>query len=127
MAGQSLTRAPVRMRLALIMIFVLGGLLGARLFYWQIVQWDKLRALAERQTTADVDLPARRGDIRTKDDLRLATDVYLYTIAITPASVPQPDELSKQLAPVLKQSAGTILAKLNSKDGSVVLARDVPV
>lgn len=119
------SRAPLRMRLALIIIFVIGALLAARLFYWQIIQWDRMSRLAERQSRVDVSVPARRGDIRTRDDLRVATDVFLFTITISPDGIPDRDKLATQLAPLLKVPRESILAKLNTKGGDVILARDV--
>ena len=127
MPEQAVSRAPLRMRLALIIISVVGALLAARLFYWQIIQWDKLSRLAERQSRVDVSVPSRRGDIRTRDDLRVATDVFLFTITASPDGIPDHDKLASQLAPILKQPRDAILAKLNSKNGDVVLARDVPL
>src|SRR5512142_2168349 len=97
------SRAPFRMRLALILIFVIGALLAARLFYWQIIQWDRLSRLAERQSRVDLSIPARRGDILTRDGLMLATDVFLFTITASPAGIPDHDKLAAALAPLLKQ------------------------
>lgn len=127
MSAQTLPRAPIRIRLALIVIFIVGVGLGVRLFYWQIVQWDKLRKISDDQVSADVIIPARRGDIRTHDDVRLATDVYLFTIAVSPKGVPNKEEFAKQIAPALKQTPAAVLAKLNTDAGSVILARDVRV
>jgi cell division protein FtsI/penicillin-binding protein 2 len=115
------------MRLALYGIFVLGGLLAVRLFYWQIIEWDRLSTLSKRQSALDVPVPARRGDILTRDDLRVATDVYVFTISVSPQGVPDRGALADQLAPRLKQPRDTVLAKLNSNAGSVILARDAPL
>lgn len=127
MFAQTLMRAPLRMRLAFSMILVIGIVLAARLFYWQILQWDKLSRLAEQQQAIDVPIPARRGDIQTRDGLRLATDLFLYTISVAPPGVTNPEELAKQMGPILGQSPETILTKLNSKEPAAILARGVPV
>ena len=127
MSAQTLPRAPVRMQLALMFILVVGGLLAARLFYWQIVKWDQLSQIAKKQSSMDMPIPARRGDIQTRDNLRLATDIFLFTVEVSPEGIPDRAALAKQLAPILKQPEGTVLAKLNTKASSVVLARDVPL
>src|SRR4030067_921927 len=127
MSAQTLPRAPVRMQLALMFILVVGGLLAARLFYWQIVKWDQLSQIAKKQSSMDVPIPARRGDIQTRDNLRLATDIFVFTVEVSPEGIPDRAALAKQLAPILKQPEGTVLAKLNTKASSVVLARDVPL
>ena len=72
MSAQGLSRAPLRMRAALIVLMTIGVLLGARLFYWQIVRWDDLSQRATDQRDYDTVLPARRGDILTSDGVLLA-------------------------------------------------------
>lgn len=127
MSAQTFPGAPVRMKLALILILIIGFGLGARLFYWQIVQWDRLRKISEDQVTADVTIPARRGDILTRDGLRIATDVYQFTISVSPKGLPDRQLFANQIAPALKQSPAVILSKLDPEAGSVILARDVPI
>lgn len=87
--------------------------------------------LADKQQTLNVAIPALRGNIVTRDEVALAQDIYLYTISVSPGGVSKkPDrrqEFISQIAPLLKQSPETILAKLNSKENVVVLAKDVGV
>src|SRR5512141_2355396 len=103
MSEQFLSRAPLRMRVALFIILAVGILLAARLFYWQIVRWDDLRSRADIQRDFDVEIPARRGDIYTSDQVLLAKDVFLYTISVSPKSVRNPETLATDLAPILGQ------------------------
>lgn len=127
MAVQVSPRAVFRMRLAYFIIVSIGLLLGARLFYWQVVQWDTLSKRAEQQQIFDAPVYARRGTILTRDNLPLAEDVFLYTIIVSPQGVLNKEEWASRLAPLLKQSRETLLGKLNSKSQSVILAQDVPV
>ena len=126
MSAQGLSRAPLRMRAALIVLMTIGVLLGARLFYWQIVRWDDLSQRATDQRDYDTVLPARRGDILTSDGVLLAKDVFLYTISISPKGLRAPEQIAADLAPILGQTRDTLLAKLKTDANSVVLARDVP-
>ncbi|MBI5029648.1 MAG: penicillin-binding protein 2 [Chloroflexi bacterium] len=126
MPASFLSRAPLRMRVALVIILAVGILLAARLFYWQIIRWDDLRTRADAQRDYDVVIPARRGDIFTRDDVLVAKDVFLYTISVSPKTVRNPETLATDLAPILGQPRDTILGKLKSTDTTVYLARDVP-
>lgn len=127
MSAQIVTRAPFRIRVAFIIVLGIGCVLAGRLFYWQIYQWDKLSGLGASQRTFDSRIPARRGEILTRDGLVLAADVYLYTISVSPQGIANPDDFADELSPILKLPREKILEKLNSSAGSVILARDVPV
>ncbi len=127
MSAVSFDRGPIRIRLAFLVIALVSAFLAMRLFYWQILQWDKLSALARRQQTTDATIPARRGDIRTRDGLTLATDIFLFTISASPQGIPDPAGFAKTLAPALKQTPEAIIGKISVKSGSVILARDAPL
>lgn len=127
MAVQVLSRTLFRMRLAHFTIVSIGLLLSARLFYWQVIQWDTLNQRAEEQQIFNVPIYARRGTILTRDHLPLAEDIFLYTVTVSPQDVVNKGELASRLAPLLKQSRETILGKLNARGKSVILAQDAPV
>jgi cell division protein FtsI/penicillin-binding protein 2 len=128
MSAQVLPRAPARMRLALMAVFAVGLVLGARLFYWQIVRFDDLSKRAQQETVTDTKILARRGSIMTRDRQLLAEDNYVYTIKVDPRQVAPQDQpkLASQLAPILKQSAESILTRFSNESPPIVLAQDVP-
>jgi cell division protein FtsI/penicillin-binding protein 2 len=126
MAGQTLSRTPVRMKAALIVILAIGFFLGLRLFWWQIVEMDKMTRRGSDQIRYFAPLYARRGDITTADRMLLAADVFLYTITATPKDIRNPERVAQELAPILGQPRDTILAKLKSNEPNVVLAQNVP-
>ncbi|MBI5303117.1 MAG: penicillin-binding protein 2 [Chloroflexi bacterium] len=127
MSAQTLPRAPARMRLALYVLAAVGVILAGRLFYWQIIEWDKLNALAIKQQTINTEIPPHRGSIRTSDGLLLAADRYLYSVRVTYKMTRDPQDQIKiagELAAVLGQPIGTVVGKLQS-DKPDWLARDV--
>lgn len=128
MSAQTLSRAPLRMRAALIILMAVGLVLAARLFYWQIIRWDDLSKRADKQNSFKVVLPALRGDILASDGTLLAKDVFLYTISVSSKDVRDPDKFATELAPILRLSRDAILGKLkaNPDKDSVVLLRDAP-
>ncbi len=126
MAAHTLTRAPLRLRLSFGLLLVVGVLLAARLFYWQILQGDRMRALADQQAIADTVIPAERGEIQAADGTPLAVDVPVVTIRAWTKGISDPGQLSTELAPILGQPREAILSKLQSQDSSVTLVRDAP-
>src|SRR5712692_2760305 len=120
---QVLTRAPYRIRVALAVLIVLGLALAYRLYYWQIIEWNRMSKLADKQQTLNVTIRARRGNISTRDDVVLAEDIYLYTISISPDGISKRtdrrQEFISQIAPLLKLSPEAILTKLNSNENIV--------
>ncbi len=127
MASPALTRAPWRIRIAFLLVLGVGGLLAARLFYWQIIQWDRMRVAAEQRATVDAPIPARRGDIRTSEGLLLAGQLPVVTISAAPKRVENADQIALELAPILGQPVNALQAKLDAKTDTVVLARGVSI
>jgi len=126
MAEPTLSRAPLRMRAALIIILAIGFFLAVRLFWWQIVEMDKLTRRGDDQLRYYEPIYARRGDIVTADATLLATDVFVYNITATPKDIYIPERVAQELGPILGQPSDTILAKLRSSATNVILAQNVP-
>jgi cell division protein FtsI/penicillin-binding protein 2 len=128
MSAQTFSLAPLRLRAALIVLMAVGVVLAARLFYWQIIRGDEMSRRADKQNSFTTILPAQRGDILSSDGVLLAKDVFRYTITVAPKDVRDPDKFATELAPLLKMSRDSILAKLklNPEKDSVVLLADAP-
>lgn len=129
MSTQAFSRAPRRMRMAFLILMAMGVVLAARLFYWQIIRWDELSKRADQQNSFITIVPAQRGDIWSSDGTLLAKDVFRYTITVAPKDVRNPDKFATDLAPLLKMSRDSVLAKLKSNPdkNSVILLADAPV
>lgn len=127
MSSPSTTHFKLRLWLAFSGILAIGLILAARLYYWQVVEYDRLALLAESQVSIEKPIPARRGDILTRDNLRVATDVFLYTVRVDPRDIPDKDAFAKALSPLVNQAPEEILSKLNTSPVHVVIANDLPV
>ncbi len=123
MAAPQLSRAPFRLQIALIVVVGIGLLLAARLFYWQIIEWDRMKVAATDEATIDATIPARRGDILTADGLVVAAEVQSAIVSATPKYMSKPEDVAREIAPILGQTYESVLSKLNTKADSVVLAR----
>lgn len=95
-----------------------GLLVGSRLFYWQIIQGDKLAILASSQYSQEEEIPARRGQILTSDGFPLVTNKQAYLVyGLLSQLDKSPEEVSSILAKVLESpSKEEIKKKLENKN-----------
>ncbi|MFZ5366448.1 MAG: peptidoglycan D,D-transpeptidase FtsI family protein [Patescibacteria group bacterium] len=95
-----------------------GFLVAGRLFYWQILQGEKLSSLASSQYSQEEEIPARRGQILTSDGFPLVTNKQAYLVyALLPQLDRSPEEISTMLAKILQsQTREEMEKKLKSKD-----------
>jgi len=81
---------------------IFTGLIGVRLFYWQILSQGRLLALAESQYLQVLEIPASRGEIQARDSFPLVTNQEAFLVF---ASIPdlknKPEEIAGKLAPIL--------------------------
>ncbi|MFL5723136.1 MAG: peptidoglycan D,D-transpeptidase FtsI family protein, partial [Chloroflexota bacterium] len=83
MLGRTDSRA--RAIILLLVFVVVASALGVRLAYWQVVRGEDLSAMAVRQSSKTVRLPARRGAIYDRSGtVVLATSVQRDRLAATP-------------------------------------------
>src|SRR3989344_3340362 len=87
----------------LLFLLLLFGIM-TRLFYWQVVRADELKAMAEGQHFENLQIPATRGDIKTSDGFSLATSRPNFLLYALPKTLTEQE----------KKDLATILAKLLS-------------
>jgi penicillin-binding protein 2 len=78
------------------------GLIGARLFYLQVVRHEDFRDQAESNRTAVLPSVPDRGRILDRNGVVLASNYSAYTIEITPSKVPDLDATLKALGEVIE-------------------------
>ena len=69
-------------------MFAFFFLFGVRLYDLQIRQHDRYQAFADENRFNALPLPASRGAIRDRNDVRLAFNVPAYNVTIVPAELP---------------------------------------
>jgi cell division protein FtsI (penicillin-binding protein 3) len=127
MLGRTDSRA--RAVFVLLVFVIVAGALGVRLTYWQVVRRDDLSAMAVRQSSMTVTLPAKRGSIYDRSGtVVLATSVQRDRLAATPALL-TPERraaVAETLIGVLGlqgEGATTLRGRMTSEREYVVLAR----
>ena len=79
-----LSRFRLRVWLALLLVIVAFGLVGARAVYLQVLRHDDLKAQAESNRTAVLPIVPHRGLILDRNGAPLATNYSAYTLEINP-------------------------------------------
>jgi len=93
-----------RINLLLIFFLLLGGLVGYKLFYWQVLKSEELAAAAEKQHWVSFEIPAKRGDVLAADGFPLATSEEAFLVfASIPDLKEKPETIAAKIAPLLAE------------------------
>lgn len=95
------------------LIVLLFLLITVRLFYWQIVEGDKLRLVASAQYFTEFTLPAARGQILASDGSPLVTNQIAYVVYAQPKEITNLATFSRSVASILPLDEQTLLARLS--------------
>src|ERR1700736_2061053 len=104
MAARAFARvAPVRAKVSLVFVVVLGLLLVARLGELQVRESPKLTRIAQRQHDQTVESFARRGAILDRTGGVLVRSLPSESIYAVPTEVTDPHAVALKLAPLLRK------------------------
>lgn len=95
----------------LLLFFVL---IVIRLFYWQVVSFDRLGGLAERQRLTTIPISAKRGKILSADGSQLVINQRVYGVIVEPYKLKDKDKTIEVLAKELNVSTASISASLSN-------------
>ena len=124
-----LARTDSRARAVFLLVItaMVATLVGGRLVFWQVIDRDRVAAIALNQLAQNEEIPAERGEIRDINGVLLATSVEVQSVYAIPPTVQKGDVQSAatQLASVLGMDGGEVLSRLSSNDPWVWLSRRV--
>lgn len=99
---------------ALFILFALFfGFIIMRLFYWQIIMGDDLRAEASAQYNLSLTIPAIRGAIQSSDGSPIAMNQQASLVFAEPKNISDANIFTKLVAPVLHEDEASISATLS--------------
>jgi len=103
---------------------IAGGLLAlwavaieSRLLYLQVARHTDLVARADRQQKRTIDAPAKRGEIRDRNNRVLAVSVDVDTIYAVPSDIDDPKQAARALCRALDDCSPPDRAELEEKLG----------
>lgn len=105
----------IKSRIIVVSVFfiTLYLLIFLKLFHWQIVKAEELKTLSESQSSEQLRVEARRGEILASDGFPLATNKISYLLYANPKLADNKNTYSDLLAKALDMDTATISAKLS--------------
>ena len=105
-------------------LLALGGLvLAGRAYDLQVLQHERLKGIAQRQSQRTIAIKGRRGDIRDRDNLPLAISVRGYSFFAHPARIAHPAQAAFRLAQALGVDGESLEEKLRGGKGFAWIKR----
>ncbi len=124
-----LARTDSRARAVFLLVItaMVATLVGGRLVFWQVIDRERVAAIALNQLAQNEEIPAERGEIRDINGVLLATSVEVQSVYAIPPTVQKgdPESAATQLASVLGMETDEVLSRLTSSDSWVWLSRRV--
>jgi cell division protein FtsI/penicillin-binding protein 2 len=108
----------------LLLLLSLGGV-AAKLFFLQIRQRDRLAERATKQYQRRLSIVSRRGTIYDRTGRELAVSLRVASVFAQPAAIEDKAGTAKALAPILKQPARELVARLTTDKPFVWLERQL--
>lgn len=122
------TRAYRRRIIALfIFVFVVFGLLTARLFYLQVMQTQVYSQTAEKQRKKLINIIPKRGDIKDRNNNPIAITVFLDSVNVDPQYLTTDDSketVARELSEILDLDYKDLLKQF-AKDDPITIARKI--
>lgn len=101
-----------RIKIIFFIFIVLYLLVLARLFYWQVLDADKLSTMAYQQYTLEQAVPAKRGLIKASDGFPIVNNETAYLLYLEKDKLKEPNEsFAKKIAPLVANSFNLFLTK----------------
>ena len=115
-----------RSTVVLFLLCLWAFLVIGKLFYWQVLSYDKLAAAADEQHFISLTLPSLRGDILSADDSIIVTNQPAYLVYAEPQKIKDKDKYAKILTKLLDVPISSISSQIeNNKVFWTPLAKQI--
>lgn len=94
----------IRIKIVLLIIVLLFILIIGKVFYIQVIKYDKLSNLAENLWSRNLPIEANRGKIMDRNGVILADNVTTTSLVLIPNQIKDKEDVSKKLSEVLNVS-----------------------
>ena len=111
----------IRIRFVIIVMAILMVLVILKVFYIQVISYDKLAQLTEDLWSRKMTINAPRGDIIDRNGKVLATSIVTTTIYVVPNQIQDKEKVSKDIAEILECDYEDVY-KYVSKNSSMLLS-----
>ena len=90
-----------RIKITLIVIIFCFILIIGKVFYIQVIEYDKLNNLANNLWSRNLVIGANRGRIITSDNVTVADNLTTVSLVVVPNQIKNKDDVIKDLAKIL--------------------------
>lgn len=90
-----------RIRIILIIIILCFGLIIGKVFYIQVISYDKLNNLATSLWSRNLEIGAERGKIITSDNITIADNLTTVSLVFVPNQIKNKEEVSINISKIL--------------------------
>lgn len=104
-----------RIRFFFLLILCISIIIVIRVFYIQVIEYDKLSALAESLWSRKLPIGADRGEIYDRNGKVLATNLTTTSLVVIPNQIENKEEVAKALSEILHSDYGDMLAHVSKK------------
>lgn len=104
-----------RIRFFFLLILCISIIIVIRVFYIQVIEYDKLSALAESLWSRKLPIGADRGEIYDRNGKVLATNLTTTSLVVIPNQIENKEEVAKALSEILHSDYEDMLAHVSKK------------
>jgi cell division protein FtsI (penicillin-binding protein 3) len=115
----------MRLRVALVLVWLCFIAVSARVFYLQIVDGERLSSLARGEYEGIIEIQPRRGDVYDQRGTKLAATIEVGSLYASPAKITDKNVVAGELAPIVEIDRATILERLSTSKPFVWIKRKI--
>ncbi len=104
-----------RIRFFFLLILCISIIIVIRVFYIQVIEYDKLSTLAESLWSRKLPIGADRGEIYDRNGKVLATNLTTTSLVVIPNQIKNKEEVAKALSEILNSDYDDMLAHVSKK------------
>lgn len=105
----------MKIKIILLSIFALFFIIMGKVFYIQVIEYNKLNNLANQLWSRNLPIEANRGNIYDRNGVLLAGNVTTTSLILVPNQIKNKEEVSKNLASILGVSYEEMFAHVSKK------------
>ncbi len=105
-----------RIHVVFILFLFLFLVVIIKLLYWQVINSDELKGIAEKQISTTLDIPAQRGRIYSSDKSPLVINQRSYLVYLEPNKTKNINQTIKILSKDLEMNESSVSAKITNSE-----------
>lgn len=110
-----------RIKITLLVILLCFIIIICKVFYIQVIQYNKLNNLANNLWSRNLIIGANRGRIITSDNITIADNLTTVSLVVIPNQIKNKEEVIKNLAEILNIDESKISEHINKKSSIEII------